>query len=176
MLYLVLIFELASIVFLLGLLGIVLAVTLRHGDPSSTYALYSSRDKLIDACVFKGVSRSNPWLDCLYENINSVLIHSNMVSGPTRWSYALASGHFQASHPNAARKLKPFPRDPERCPEPIRRLVPEIRTALEHLSNSHIGVMLQTNARSREERRLQREKAKQLLSMMGDGDRYGCAA
>lgn len=172
MLYLILIFELAFTVFLLGLLGIALGVTLRHGDPSATYALYAVRDKLIDACVFKGVSRTNPWLDALYENVNSVLLHSNMVSGPTRWPYALASGHYQASHPNATSKLKPFPRDLERCPEPIRRLVPEIRTALAHLSESHIGIMLQMNARGREERRIQREKAKQLLQMMGEGARY----
>jgi hypothetical protein len=176
MLSLILIFELGLAVFLFGLLGIAFAVTLRHGDPSASYALYAIRDRLIEACVFKGVCRSNPWLEALYENVNSVLLHSNMLSGPARWPYALASGHYQASHPHALRRLKPFPRDPERCPEPIRALVPEIRTALEHLSESHIGVMLQMSALNREERRIQREKARQLLRMMGEGTRYGCPA
>lgn len=176
MLYLILILEIALAVFLLGVLGIAFAVTLRHGDPSATYALYAVRDKLIDACVFKGISRTNPWLDTLYENVNSVLLHSNMLSGPARWPFALAVGHYQASHPNAARRLKAFPHDPQRCPEPIRALIPEIRSALEHLSESHIGVILQMSAREREERRIQREKAKQLLQMMREDDRCGCPA
>lgn len=176
MLYLILALEIALAVFLLGVLGIAFAVTLRHGDPSATYALYAVRDKLIDACVFKGVSRTNPWLDTLYENVNSILCHSNMLSGPARWSFALAVGHYQASHPHAARKLKSLPHDPERCPEPIRMLIPEIRSALEHLCVSHIGVILQMSAREREERRIQREKARQLLHMMRDGDRSRCPA
>jgi len=131
---------------------------------------------LIDACVFEGVSRTNPWLDTLYENVNSILLHSNMLSGPGRWSFALAVGHYQASHPNAARKLKALPDDLERCPGPVRTLIPEIRSALEHLSVSHVGVILQMNAREREERRVQREKAKQLLQMMREGDRARCPA
>lgn len=176
MLYLILILEMAFAVFLLGVLGIALAVTLRHGDPSATYGLYAVRDKLIDACVFKGISRANPWLDTLYENVNNVLIHSNMLSGPKRWSFALAIGHYQASHPDAARRLKPFPRDPGRCPDPIRMLIPEIRAALERLSKNHIGVMLQMNARERGERQIQREKARQLLRMMRDDATCGRAA
>lgn len=176
MLYVILVLEIAFAVFLLGILGIALAVTLRHGDPSATYGLYAVRDKLIDACVFKGISRANPWLNALYENVNSVLVHSNMLSGPARWSFALAVGHYQASHPNVARKLKPFPRDPGGCPEPIRVLIPEIRAALERLSESHIGVMLQTSARERGERRIQREKARLLLQMMREDPRCGRAA
>lgn len=176
MLYLILALESALAVFLLGVLGIALAVTLRHGDPTATYGLYAVRDKLIDACVFKGISRANPWLDSLYENVNTVLVHSNMLSGPARWSFALAVGHCQASHPSAAGKLKPFPHDHRRCPEPIRALIPEIRIALERLSDSHMGVMLQMNAREREERRIQRERARQLLQMMCGDHRWGCAA
>jgi hypothetical protein len=176
MLYLILTLEIALAIFLLGVLGIALAVTLRHGDPSATYGLYAVRDKLIDACVFKGISRANPWLDSLYENINTVLVRSNMPSGPARWSFALAVGHYQASHPSAAGKLKPFPHDPRRCPEPIRALIPEIRTALERLSERHIGVMLQMNAREREERRIQRERAGQLLQMMRADHPWRCAA
>ena len=131
---------------------------------------------MIDACVFEGVSRTNPWLDTLYENVNSILLHSNMLSGPGRWSFALAVGHYQGAHPDAGRKLKALPDDLERCPGPVRTLIPEIRSALEHLSVSHVGVILQMNAREREERRVQREKAKQLLQMMREGDRARCPA
>lgn len=176
MLYLIFAAALALTAFLLGVLGIAMAVTLRHGDPTATYGLYAVRDKLIDACVFKGISRSNPWLDTLYENVNSVLLHSNMLGGPARWSFALAVGQYQASHPRRARRLKPLPRDIGRCPEPIRALIPEIRSALERLSRRHIGLMLQMSAREREERRIQRHKAKQLLQMMGEHGHHGCVA
>lgn len=129
-----------------------------------------------DGCVFEGVARDNPWLDTLYENVNSILLHSNMLGAPTRWSFALAVGHFQASHPKSGRRLRALPCDPARCPGAIRALVPEMRVALEHLSKSHIGVMLQMDAREREERRIQRTKARLLLKMMcGDG-RSGYAA
>jgi hypothetical protein len=116
------------------------------------------------------------WLDTLYGNVNSILFHSNMLSGPERWPFALAVGHYQASHPNAAKKLKALPHDPQRCPEPVRTLIPKIRSALEHLSVSHVGVILQMNAREREQRRVQREKAKQLLQMMREDDRSRCPA
>lgn len=62
-------------------LGIALAITLRHGDPNARYGLYAVRDKLIDACVLRGISRTHPWLDSLYDDVNSVLAHSKMLRG-----------------------------------------------------------------------------------------------
>lgn len=176
MLVQVLLAEFAFAIFLAGALVIALAVTLRHGDPSAAYRLYAIRDKLIDACIFEGVPRDNPWLDTFYENVNSVLLHSNMLGGPSRWSLAVAVGQYQAIHPKIINKLKSFPDDAEKCPEPIRALAPEMRSALEHLSKNHIGFLLQTDARERKQRRIQREQAKELLEMMRDDNRCGCAA
>jgi hypothetical protein len=92
------------------------------------------RDKLIEACVFKDVSREDPWLDALYENVNSVLLHSNMLGGPPHWSLAVAVWRYQAAHPGAHKTLMPFPTDKERCPEAIRAIASVLRKALEHLS------------------------------------------
>jgi hypothetical protein len=149
---------------------------MRHGDPSATYQLYAIRDKLIDSSVFKGVARDNPWLDALYENVNSILLHSNLLGGPDRWPLAVAVGHYQAAHPNTAKKLQPFPSDQQQCPDALRALARELRTALEHLVNNHMGITLQMNAQEREQRRIQREKAKNLLQMMRDDGRCGYAA
>lgn len=176
MLVMIVLAELALAVFLLGVLVIAFVVTMRHGDPSATYQLYAIRDKLIDSAVFKGVSRDNPWLDSLYENVNSVLLHSNLLGGPDRWSLAVAVGHYQASRPRTGKRLQPFPSGQQKCPQALQALAPELRTALEHLLKNHMGITLQMNAHEREQRRIQREMAKNLLQMMRDDARYGCAA
>jgi hypothetical protein len=176
MLILILLIEIALLIFLLGVFVIAKAVTLRHGDPSATYQLYAVRDRLIEASVFEGVSRDNPWLDALYENVNSVLLHSNMLGGPPHWSLAVAVGRYQAAHPGKHKKLIPFPADEQKCPREIRAISSDLRTALEHLSKNHMGVMLQMSAHEREQRRIQREKAKDLLQMMRSDDRCGCPA
>lgn len=154
MLVLLLLFEIPLFIFLLGVLVIAYGVTLRHGDPSATYRLYSVRDKLIEASVFEGVPRE----------------------GPPHWRLAIAVGRYQAAHSDAMKKLMPFPADAEPCPQPIRALAPDLKSALEHLARNHIGVMLQMSAHEREQRRIQRQKAKDLLQMMRSDDRCGCAA
>lgn len=176
MLVLVLLFEVALLIFLVGVLVIAYAVTLRHGDPSATYQLYAVRDNLIEASVFGGVPRDNPWLDALYENVISVLLHSNMLGGPPHWSLAVAVGRYQAAHPGAMRKLRPFPADAGQCPQAIRAIIPNLKSALEHLSRNHMGIMLQMGSHEREQRRVQRQKAKDLLQMMRGDDRCGCPA
>jgi hypothetical protein len=57
MLVLILLAEVALAIFLLGVLAIAWAVTMRHGDPSATYQLYAIRDKLIGSSVFSGVAK-----------------------------------------------------------------------------------------------------------------------
>ena len=64
---LILTLEITFAIFLIGVLGIALAITLRHGDPNARYGLYAVRAKLIDACVLRGISRTNPWLDSHYQ-------------------------------------------------------------------------------------------------------------
>lgn len=176
MLVLILLLEIPLLIFLVGVLAIAYAVTLRHGDPSATYQLYAVRDKLIEASVFEGVPRDNPWLDSLYENVNSVLLHSNMLGGPPHWSLAVAVGRYQAAHPGVMKKLMPFPTDAGQCPQALRAIAPNLKTALEHLSKNHVGVILQMSAHEREQRRIQRQKAKDLLQMMRSDHRCGCPA
>jgi hypothetical protein len=173
MLVIVLVAEVTLTIFLLGVVVIAFAITMRHGDPSATYKLYAIRDSLIDAAVFRGVERDNPWLDSLYENVNSILVHSNLLGGPDRWPFAVAVGHYQASHPNTGKKLRPLPEQSQECPEAIRTLAPDLRQALEHLVSNHMGINLQMDANEREQRRIQREKAKSLLQMMRENDHCG---
>jgi hypothetical protein len=159
MLVLILVAEAGLAIFLLGVLIIAIAVTTRHGDPTATYKLYAVRDTLIEASVLKGVPRDNPWLESLYENVNSILLHSNLLGGPRGWSLAAAVGHHQARHPNSGKKLSPLPDDRESCPEPISSLRSDLQDALEHLTRHHMGIFIQMDARERVERRIQREKA-----------------
>ena len=175
MLVTILVAEIMLAMFLAGTLIIMLAVTMRHGDPSATYKLYAIRDKLIEAAVFKGIDRENPWLDALYENTNRVLLHSNSLGGPSGWPLAAAVGHYQANHPSTGKKLQPFPASSEECPSPIRELAPELRAALEHLVRNHLGIGIQMTAQEREQRRIQRETARNLLRMMLEDVRCGCA-
>jgi hypothetical protein len=173
MLVLVLAPAAAVAIFLFGVLLITLAVTLRHGDPTATYKLYAVRDGLIEASAFKGVRRGDPWLESLYENVNSVLLHSNLVGGPGGWPLAVAVGHYQASHPSGRTRLRPLPSDANACPEAIRALGPDLRMALEHLARNHTGLWLQVNSREREQRRIQKEKARTLLAMIRADDGRG---
>jgi predicted component of type VI protein secretion system len=168
MLLTILLVETALAIYLAGVLVIAITVTMRHGDPSAMYRLYAVRDELIDSVVFKGVDRGDPWLDALYENVNRVLLHSNMLGGPTGWSRAAAAGHIHGNHPIARPKMQPFPPPSEECPEAIRALAPEIRAALQHLLRNHLGIGIQINAREKARRRVQRENAKILLQMMID--------
>jgi hypothetical protein len=170
MMVLLLLAEAALAVFLLGVLVIAVRVAMKHGDRSASYKLYAIRDDLINACVFEGVSRNDPWLEALYSNVNSVLLHSNLLGGPQGWPLAVAVGQCQANSRDFAKKLIPLPENVEKCPAPIRALQPALQSALEHLSCHHLGLHLQMNAHEREQKRIQREKAKHLLEMIRGRD------
>ena len=159
--------------FLFGLLIIAAIVTTKHRDPSASYKLYAVRDKLIGTVVFNEVSRDDPWLDALYENVNSVLVHSRLLSGPDKWPIAVEVGKYQAKFPKSGKSLRSLPESTD-CPEPVAELSDDLRDALNHLLQNHMGILLQLDARKREERRIQKEKAKKLLNMMGPG--AGCHA
>lgn len=172
MLLAILLVELTMVVYMAGLLIVAIGVTTRHGDPSATYRLYAIRDQLIASVAFKGVDRENPWLVALYENVNRVLLHSNLLGGPTGWSRAAAAGHSQAT-PTRRATLHPFPRGPEECPEQLRALTPEICAALEHLLHNHLGFGIYMSAQEKAQRRIQQENAKTLLRMMTKDIRQG---
>jgi len=166
MLIFLLAIEIVLAIFLLGVLVIAVVITTRHGDPTATYKLYAVRDGLIGASVFDGVPRDNAWLNALYENVNSILTDSNLLGGPRGWPLAVVAGEYQASNPNIGRGLLPLPADAEQCPAPVRVLGTELREALEFLSRNHIGLYLHKSSREREARRIQRQKAKDLLRMI----------
>jgi hypothetical protein len=60
----------------------------------------------------------------------------------------------------------------ESCPEPVRVLGGKLRSALEHLASNRFGLGLQIDAKEREQRRIQREKARCLLAMMKENAGY----
>lgn len=153
-------------IFMLGVLVIGVTVSMRHGDPSASYKLYAVRDKLVDAVIFRGVPRDDPWFDALYENVNSILMHSKLLSGPKRWPLAVAVGEYQAKYPKSGKPLRPLPEDGE-CPEAVKEIGCELREALKYLTRNHTGIVLQLNARKREEMRIQKDKAQRFLNMIG---------
>jgi hypothetical protein len=161
--------------FLLGVLIVGVMVTMRYGDPSASYKLYGVRDRLIGSVVFEGVPRDDPWFDVLYSNVNSVLVHSNLLGGPEHWPLAVAVGEYQANHPKSGKSLKPVPTGAD-CPAPLKEIGDSLRDSLKHLSANHMGIYLQLSARQREERRIQKEKAKNFLDMIGPGDGSHAAA
>jgi hypothetical protein len=159
----------------MGVWVIGLIVTARYGDPSASYKLYAVRDKLVGAVVFEHVERTNPWLDALYDNVNSILVHSNILSGPRRWPLAVAAGEYMAKHPEEGKALRQLPEDSE-CPEALEGIEDELRDALTYLVKNHVGITLHFNARRRAERRLQKQKAKRFLDMIGPGGGSHAAA
>jgi hypothetical protein len=162
MLILILAAELVVAVLLAGVLLIAIRLTMRHGDPRATYELCAVRDKLIGACVFKGVSRDDPWLETLYQNVNSVLLHSHLPGGLQGGALASAAGQCERG---SMQSLIPLP-DNETCPAAICELHHDLQNALEHLSRIHLRSYLQMSSRERAEKRIQREKAKHLLEMV----------
>jgi len=176
MLVLILAAAVGLAIFLFGVLVIAIIVTMRHGDPSACYKLYAIRDRLIDASVFEGVPRDDPWLEALYENVNSILLHSNILGGPKGWSIAVAVGEYQGSNPNSGKKLRELPKDESNCPEAIRELRSDLQVALQHLASNHMGLFLEIDTRERVQKRIQQEKAKSLLKMINDRDTAGSFA
>ena len=152
------------VIFLGGVLLIAIRLEFRYGDPSASYRLFAVRDKLIGAVAFDGVSRNDAWFQSLYENVNSILVQSNLVAGPERWSLASFLGRYLVEHPEAEKKLNQVPRyDP---PEQLKPVIAELNSALNHLLGNHFGIILQMSAQQRAKRRIQKEKARELRDMM----------
>jgi len=160
-----LIFALGLIlIYLIGTLFMAVGLSMRYGDPSACYKLFAVRDQLVDAVVFHGVDRNDPWLQAVYENVNSILVHSNLLSGPDRWPIAHHVGAYLGAHPEKGKRLRPVPGyEPPRQLQPV---LTELRSALDYLIKNHFGVMLFFSAQQREQRRIQKEKAKALREMM----------
>lgn len=126
-------------IFLFGGIVTAVGVTMKHRDSSATCKLDAVRDKLVGLCVFDGVPRDNQWLEILYSNVSSILR-------------------------KGAHELTPLP-EGEKCPPEICALQTDLRDALEDLLRHHTRLFLGT-PREREQKRLQREQAKNLLEMI----------
>lgn len=148
-------------VFLLGVLIIALAIKAKYGDQIASYPLYAVRDEIIDAVVFKGVPRDDPWVESLYAGLNTVLHNSHVVAGPRRWSLATKIGTYLGSHPEAGVRFPDFPRHqpPPKALEPV---ITRLLKALRQFVSQHQGMRLQLNAATQQRARIQREKARRL--------------
>lgn len=153
------------LIFLIGAWLIAFIITERHGDTSASYPLFAVRDKIIDAVVFGGVARDNPYIEAMYENVNSILFHSNLVAGPERWDLAAEVGRHLEKHPEDVKDLRPWPKggDPS---QPLVPVMHELCQALDYLLTNHTGIVVQMHEASRLQRRLQKEKAKKLRDMV----------
>jgi len=148
---------------LAGVLLIAHLLSVKYGDDSASYRLFAIRDRLVATVVFDGVDRDDPWFDALYENVNSILIHSNLLSGPSNWPVAEWVGRHLAKHPHEAKKLRHVPTfEP---PADLQPVIVDINNALDELRCNHIGIITQFSAHRRELARIQRDKAKEFQSM-----------
>jgi len=152
-------------VFFIGVFVMAVIINTKYGDDSASYKLFAIRDRLIHAVVFQGVSRDDPWLDTLYDNVNSLLVHSNLLAGPSNWRLAREVGKHFANYPDAGKRLKEPPKAP--IPNELRPILDDLDKALCELLENHIGIIFQLSAHRREQRRIQREKARQFRCMVG---------
>ena len=148
------------VVFLFGILLIAVTIDAIYSDASASYKLYAVRDRLVGTVVFENISRQDPWFESLYQNVNTILWHSNFLAGPGRWPVAREMGQYLAAHPDEATELPDLPNDLP--PDALALVLNELDEALRHLLKNHRGILAQGSAHRREQRRIQRAKAKQL--------------
>jgi hypothetical protein len=146
-----------------GLLVEVRIFRAMHDDPS-IYKLFALRDKLIRLVVDKEIARREPHFDAIYKNVNIILGGCRRLSGPNGWTIAEEDGKHLAHHPNDHVKLLKLPTSaPPTLLEPI---FLELRDALEHIIDRHFGLYLLIDERRREQTRIQRAHAEELLKML----------
>jgi hypothetical protein len=159
-------------VFLFGVLIISTAMWIRHDDTCAAYPLYAVRDGVIDAVVFKGLSRQDPWVESVYDSVTQLLRNSQMVAGPgDGWNRADRIGSLLAQNPSWGAPVIPeFPKD-RPPPESLLPVLNQLQVALKHLLKCHYGLRLQFKAIRRHRDRIERAKALQekLSQALGRG-------
>jgi hypothetical protein len=135
-----------------------------HSDAPSTYKLYAVRDHLMRLVVDGKIARNEPHFDALYCNVNILLKGCRRLSGQNGWSVAKQDGRHLARHPDDHVELAEFPRDS--VPKTLVPVLDELRVALQHVVANHFGLSVVMNERRRELGRMQKERARELLSMM----------
>jgi hypothetical protein len=140
-----------------------------HDDPPSTYKLFAVRDKLVRLVVEGKIARREPHFDALYKNINIMLRGCRRLSGPDGWERAEADGRHLARHPHDHAEMVRMPDTP--VPPVLDEVSDELRYSLEHLINHHFGIFIVLDERRREQKRMQKERAKEFLKAM-EGNRH----
>jgi hypothetical protein len=147
-----------------GLLVEVRIFRAMHDDPPSIYKLFALRDKLIRLVVDKEIARREPHFDAIYKNVNIILGGCRRLSGPSGWTIAEEDGKHLAHYPHDHVKLLGLPTS-----APPAQLAPisfELRDALEHIIDHHFGLYLLMDERRREQTRIQKAHARELLKML----------
>lgn len=135
-----------------------------HDDPPSIYKLFALRDKLIRLVVDKEIARREPHFDAIYKNVNILLAGCRRLSGPKGWTIAEEDGKHLAHHPYDHVKLLELPTGAP--PAPLESVLFELRDALEHIIGHHFGLYLLIDVRRREQAKIQKSHAKELLKML----------
>jgi hypothetical protein len=147
--------------------GLLVEVTIfraMHDDPPSIYKLFALRDRLIRLVVDKEIARREPHFDAIYKNVNIILSGCRRLSGPNGWTIAEEDGKHLAHHPHDHVKLLGLPTS-----APPSQLAPisfELRDALEHIIDHHFGLYLLMDERRREQTKIQKAHARELLKML----------
>jgi hypothetical protein len=135
-----------------------------HDDPPSIYKLFALRDKLIRLVVDKEIARRDPHFDAVYKNVNFILRGCRRLSGPNGWMIAEEDGKHLAHHPHDHVKLLELPTSAP--PTQLESVFFELRDALEHIIAHHFGLYLLMDERRREQTKIQKAHAQELLNML----------
>jgi hypothetical protein len=135
-----------------------------HDDPPSIYKLFALRDKLIRLVVDKQIPRREPHFDAVYKNVNIILGGCRRLSGPNGWMIAEEDGKHLARHPHDHVKLLELPSGAP--PTQLEPVFFELRDALEHIIDHHFGLYLLMGERRREQTKIQKAHAQELLNML----------
>ena len=135
-----------------------------HDDPPSIYKLFALRDKLIRLVVDKEIARREPHFDAIYKNVNILLGGCRRLSGPKGWMIAEEDGKHLAHHPDDYVKLFKLPTSAP--PTQLEPAFLELRDALEHIIGHHFGLYLLMDERRREQTKIQKAHAAELLKML----------
>jgi hypothetical protein len=161
------VFAAGTAVLMGGLLLEVCILRAVHGDLPSTYKLFALRDKLIRLVVEGKIDRHEPHFDALYRNVSILLEGCRHLSGPAGWRAAEVAGRRLALCASDRTALSAMPHGV--IPEALWPVLNELRAALAHAADHHLGLLVMMDVRRRELARVHRERARQFLQMMPGG-------
>ncbi|QOC22348.1 hypothetical protein IC757_15235 [Wenzhouxiangella sp. AB-CW3] len=158
----------ATAIMLAGALVLALCLSVLYGDTSASYRLFAVRDKLVRLDIAGDIDPDDPWFNHTYEQVNSLLQCSYMLSKTRGWIVADQAGKRFAERRFRVR-AKAAQADDHRAkaptsrpPEPLVPILQELDLALDQLLNTHMGWIILLNSATRQYRKLYKQKAKEL--------------